>query len=119
MLEVEQILVPVSQSVLTNIVLRPETFVGDYYGLGVGESSAAYIQSQLGGAFASLSNAGCMATFASIVAFNVAPSGNTSLAALTATLDELLASPTLMSDHFCKLAILLTLLGSPGADPSG
>lgn len=110
-------MVSVSQSALAGIVQRPETFVSAYDGLGVGASSAVYMQSQLGSAFASLSNAGCMATFASIVAYNVAPSGNTSLAALTATLHELLASPTLTSDHFCKLAMLLTLLGSPQLIP--
>jgi hypothetical protein len=104
----------VSASLLASIVARPETFLAGYTGLGTTSTPAdAYVRAQLGTPFASLSDSGCIATFASVVAFNAAPVGTTSLAPLTATMKQLLSSPALACGHFCKLTALFSLLGNP------
>jgi hypothetical protein len=104
----------VSASLLASIVARPETFLAGYAGLGDTATPAdAYVRTQLGAPFATLSDSGCIATFASVVAFNAAPVGATSLAPMTATMKQLLSSPALACGHFCKLTTLFSLLGNP------
>lgn len=107
----------VSAADLAGIIARPETFLSTYQKLGGTTSSAAYVQSQLGASFVTLTDAGCMATFASVVAYNTAPLGTTTLAPLTATLQQLLTSQALTCGHYCKLNTLLTLLGNPQLIP--
>ncbi len=107
----------VTPSVLAGIVARPETFVSAYRSVGGSTLAATYIHSQLGTPFITLSDPGCMATFACAVAYSVAPVGAPSLDPLTATLQQLLSLPALASGHFCKLATLLTLIGNPTLIP--
>lgn len=107
----------VSPAVLAQIVARPETFLAAYRGLGGSTSAAAYVTAQLGPAFAGLPDTGCIATFATAVAFNAAPAGTTTLDPVTATLHELLTAEALEAQHFCKLSALLTLIASPGLIP--
>jgi hypothetical protein len=108
---------PVSAATLTSIRERPENFLTAYAALGGSSSPAAYVPAQLGAPFASLIDAGCMATYATAVAFACAPSGTTPLAPLTATLQQLLSSEALACGHFCKLATLLSFLGHPELIP--
>jgi len=108
---------PVSVARLAAIREHPETFLRAYKALGKSSSTAAYVQSKLGASFASLSDAGCMATFASLVAFHCAPIGSTPLAPIPATLQQLLTSQALTCGHFCKLATILSLLGHPELSP--
>jgi hypothetical protein len=104
----------VSAGVLAGIAARPQTFPCAYARLAVGGSSAdAYVRSQLGAAFASLTDAGCLATYASVVAFNTAPAGMTTLDPASATLAQLLGAQALAVTHFCKLTTLLALIGNP------
>jgi len=95
------------------IIARPETFLSTYSALG----GDAVMRSQLGAPFASLASAGCIATFGSVVAFDIAPAGTTTLDPMNATLHELLNSTALTYSHFCKLNALLALLGSPRLVP--
>lgn len=88
-----------------------------YNALGGAGSPATYMQSQLGAAFSSLADAGGIVTFASIVAHRVAPAGSNILDPLTVTLHQLLSGSPLACGHFCKLATLLALLGSPELIP--
>jgi len=76
------------------------------------------VRSQLGAPFASLTDAGCMATFASLVAFGIAPMGTNANAPMSVTLGELLNSQALTYLEFCKLSALLSLIGSPGLVPA-
>ena len=108
---------PVAASTLASLRERPETFLTAYAALGGSSSSAALVGSRLGTPFASLTDAGCMATYATAVAFACAPTGATPLAPLTATLQELLTSQELACGHFCKLATILALLGHPELNP--
>ncbi len=107
----------VPAALLAAIVLRPEKFVSAYSGLGGAAPAASYVRSQLGAPFASLLDEGCLATFASVIAYNIAPAGTSSLDPRTATLHQLLTAPALASGHFCRLSALLALLGSPGLVP--
>jgi len=107
----------VPASVLAGIVARPETFLRAYRTLGGSTPSSTYVQSQLGAPFASLSDSGCMATFASLVAFDAAPSGSTALDPMNSTMQQLLTAQALACGHFCKLATLLALLGDPQLIP--
>jgi hypothetical protein len=113
----------ISADVRAQIAARPETFVATYNGLGGSIAADAYVQAGLGPPFASLAAAACVATFASVVAYNAAPAGTTALDASTATLAQLLAAPALGSAHFCKLSTLLALLGgwqlAPPETPAG
>jgi hypothetical protein len=110
-------LFPVTTQQLSNIRLRPQTFLYVYSLLGGKGSPADYVRSKLGASFASLADEGCMATFASLIAFDCAPYGATELAPLTATLGQLLFNQTLVCGHYCKLATLLSLLGYPELIP--
>jgi hypothetical protein len=96
---------------------RPETFLGLYGDLGGSTSSAAFMRAKLGSVFASLTDAGCMTAFATVVASNGAPAGATSLDPMAASLRQLLSSSALTCGHFCKLATLLSLLGHPELIP--
>jgi len=107
----------ISPAVRAAIIARPETFLSAYNALGGGASSDSLIRTQLGTPFASLSSAGCIATFGSVVAFDVAPQGANTLDPMSATLQQLLNSPALTYTHFCKLNALLALLGSPRLIP--
>ena len=107
----------VSPAILAQIVARPETFLAAYRGLGGGTDAAAYVTAQLGSPFAGLPDTGCIATFATAVAFNAAPAGSTTLDPMTATMHELLTAETLEAPQFCKLGALLALIGSPGLIP--
>ena len=107
----------VSTADLAAIIERPERFLSTYQNLSGGTSADAYVRSQLGTSFASLSDAGCIAVFASVVAFSIAPAGQNSLDAMTATLRQLLTAPALTANQFCKLNALLALLGNPGLIP--
>jgi hypothetical protein len=111
-------LFPLSAAAISALRSAPQSFLSAYGALGGSSgSSTAYVQSQLGAPFASLSDAGCMAAFACQVANSCASFGNTALAPLSATLGELLSSQVLACGHFCKLATLLTLLGHPEVIP--
>ena len=90
---------------------RPETFLGAYSNLGGSTASAAFVRTKLGSAFASLTEAGCMSTYASVVASNSAPIGGTPLDPMAASLSQLLSSSALACGHYCKLATMLALLG--------
>jgi hypothetical protein len=107
----------VSSTDLAAIIARPERFLSTYGNLNGGTSVDTYVRSQLGTSFASLSDAGCIAVFGSVVAFSIAPAGTTSLDPMTATLQQLLTAPALTAKHFCKLNALLALLGNPGLIP--
>lgn len=99
---------------LPNIVARPEAFVSAYAALGGGgTTSTAYVQSELGSAFTALADPGCIATFASVVAYNAAASGASTLNPLSATLNQLLTASTFTAQHYCKLTALLSLLANP------
>ncbi len=99
---------------LPNIVARPETFLATYAALASGgATSTAYVQSELGSAFSALADPGCVVTFASVVAFNAAASGASTVNPLSATLNQLLTSSTFTAQHYCKLTALLSLLANP------
>jgi hypothetical protein len=106
----------VSADTLAAIVARPEKFLAAYSGLG-GGTPAAFVRSQLAAAFSSLTDAGCVATFASVVAYKATTAGITTLDASTATMHDLLTAPALASQHLCRLNALLALLASPGLVP--
>jgi len=103
----------VPPAALSGIVARPESFLTAYGGAG----GSTYVRNQLGSAFASLTDAGCLAAFASAVAFNAAPAGTTTLDPTSATLHDLLTAEALAASHFCKLSTLLALIGAPGLVP--
>ena len=103
--------------VLAAIVARPEKFLGAYSTLGGGTNGAAYVRSRLGGPFAALQDAGCLATFAGVVAYSAVPAATSALDPTTATLHELLTASALASQHLCRLSALLTLLGNPALVP--
>jgi hypothetical protein len=102
----------ISATTLASIVARPETFLVEYRALGGGSSAAAasVIRAALGPAFTTLSDTGCMAVYASIIAFNAAPQGDPGFPAMNAKLTQLLSATALTSAHYCKLATLLALL---------
>jgi hypothetical protein len=108
---------PLSATTLGGIRARPQSFLTAYSALGAGGSSAAAVRSLLGASFASMSDAGCMATFATLVAFECAPNGDPTVAPLTATFGALLSSPWLACGHYCKLTTLFSLLGHPELIP--
>jgi hypothetical protein len=107
----------VPASVLAGIVARPESFLSAYHALGGSIQAPAYIRSQLGAPITSLTDSGCMATYASVIAFNVAPVGATTLAPMNSTLQQLLTAQALTCGHYCKLSTLLALLGNPQLIP--
>jgi len=107
----------VPSQTLAGIVARPETFLSAYTGLGGSTPALAYVQSQLGAPFSNLTETGAIATFASVVAFNTAPLGTSTIDPMNATLQQLLTSPQLTCGHFCKLATLFSLLGNPQLVP--
>lgn len=113
----------VSAATLAGIVARPETFLDVYGSLGgSGSTPLAFVQSQLGSQFASLTDPGAIATFASAVSFNVAPLAATPLDPQAATMQQLLNSSALTCGHFCKLTTLFALLANPQMippDPDG
>ena len=110
-------LIPVDPASMAAMRSRPETFLSAYSGLGGSASSAAFMRTKLGSAFASLTDAGCMTAFATVVASDSAPAGATSLPNMTASLRQLLSNPALNCGHYCKLATLLALLGHPELIP--
>ena len=110
---------PLSSATLTSIRARPELFLSAYDafgGIGSG-ASAAYVQSRMGASFAGMSDAGCLATFAALVAFECAPAGTNPIDNQTATMRQLLDSQALNCGHYCKLTTLLALLGHPELIP--
>jgi len=108
--------VQVSATVLEGIRSRPERFLQTYAQLG-NSSPLTYMQSILGTPFASLTDAGAMLTYASIVGFTCAPSGANPIPPIPSTLQQLLASRALACGHVCKLATMLALLGHPELIP--
>lgn len=111
-------LIEVPASGLAAMRARPETFLDVYGALASGSSTSAdVVRAKLGAQFASLDDAGCMAVYATMVAFDCAPQGTTSLAPLTATLAQLMNSDFMACGHFCKLTTLLTALGHPQVIP--
>lgn len=104
---------------MASIVARPETFLLEYAALGSGSSSAAAaaIRSALGPAFTTLSDTGCMAVYASLIAFNAAPVGDPGTPPMEASLKQLLQATQLTCGHYCKLATLLALLGRATLSP--
>lgn len=109
----------ISPSTLASIVARPETFLLEYQALGGGSATdaAAAIRTALGAAFATISDTGCMAVYASVIAFNVAPQGNPGFSAMDASLSQLLNATLLSCEHFCKLATMLAFLGRATLGP--
>jgi len=110
-------LIPIKQASLAAMRSRPETFLSIYGELGGSKASVTLVRSKLGSAFASLTDAGSMATFATVVASDYAASGATTLDPMAASLRQLLNSPALACGHYCKLATLLVLLGHPELIP--
>jgi hypothetical protein len=116
-LQVQNTLVPIYTTDVTRVAARPETILAIYAALAPGQNSDAVIQKALGAQFASLDSAGCFATYAAVFAGTVAPSGASPFAPLTASLQQLLASPALACGHYDKLTMLLALLAFPGLIP--
>jgi hypothetical protein len=112
----------VQASTVAAIVQRPEQFLSAYFALAgtatVPRAATLAVRRQLGTAFSSLSTSGAIATFASAVAFNVAPLGPTSVDPMNGTLGQLLTSPALTCGHFCKLTTLFSYLGNAQLNPS-
>jgi hypothetical protein len=113
-----QVGLQINSDTRASVIQRPETFMGAYNALASGSLSAAdNIRSALGSMFQSLDDSAAAAVYASVVAHNVAPIGQTSLAPLTATLSQLLNSPALACGHYCKLASLLAFIVAPQLIP--
>jgi hypothetical protein len=110
-------LVPISAADIARVVARPESILAVYQALASGSTADAVIVSALGTNFASLADAGCLATYAAVFAGALAPNGATSLAPMTASLQQLLASPVLTGGHYCKLTMLLSMFGHPRLVP--
>jgi hypothetical protein len=109
---------PVTTATLAGITARPETFLSAYQALGGGGSTPLeYVRSQLGSQFASLTDTGALVTYASVIAFNAAPLGDTPLDPMNSTLQQLLNANSLVCGHYCKLTTLLALLGNPQLIP--
>ena len=69
-----------------------------------------------------MTDTGALALYASVVAFNAAPLGDTPLDPMNSTLQQLLNADSLVCGHYCKLNTLLALLGNPQLippDPAG
>src|SRR5262245_16123847 len=104
----------ISASTLTDIVSRPERFLAAYQALGGSSSTPlAYVQSRIGSQFASLTDTGALTVYATVIACNAAPLGDTPLDPMNSTLSQLLTATSLVCGHYCKLATLLSLLGNP------
>jgi hypothetical protein len=106
-------LLPVQPSDIAALVARPEAFLVAYQAIGAGADPNAVVRQALGSGFSTLEAPGCLAVYAALVAFSVAPSGVNDLPPLTTTMQQMLSSAALTSAHFCKLATLLALLGYP------
>ncbi len=104
---------------MASIVSRPETFLLEYEALGGGSGTAAAstIRSALGPAFLTLSDTGCMAVYAAVIASNAAPLGSPPIPAMDASLNQLLQAAVLSYGHFCKLATMLAFLGCATLSP--
>ncbi len=108
----------VPAATLAGIVARPETFLSAYQALGgSGTTPRDYVRSQLGSQFASLTDTGALVTFATVIAFNAAALGDTSLDPMNSTLQQLLNASSMVCGHYCKLTTLLALLGNPQLIP--
>lgn len=108
----------VSAQAIGNIRARPESFLDLYGALATSTSTAnEVVRLKLGQPFASLSDAGSMAAFATLIAFDCAPVGTTPVAPIPATMQQLLSSSALACGHFCKLTTMLSLLGHPELIP--
>ena len=116
-LQAQGTLVPIYATDVTNVVARPELILTSYQALAPAASADSVIRSALGAPFTSLAGAGCFATYATVFAGTVAPSGVPSLAAMSASLQQLLTLPALACDHYGKLAMILTLLARPTLIP--
>jgi hypothetical protein len=116
-LQVPGTLVPIYAADVTGVVARPESILSTYHALAPGASSDALMRQALGASFVTLEGAGCFATYAGIFAATVAPANGTSLAPMTASLQQLLTATGLACGHYDKLTMLLTLLGYPGLIP--
>jgi hypothetical protein len=110
-------LLTLSQASLAGIRAQPQSIVGVYGALGGSSTAAALVRSTLGAPFATLTDAGALAVYSSMVAFECAPLGTATLPPLTATMQQLLALQSMACGHFCKLATMLTLLGHPELIP--
>jgi hypothetical protein len=110
-------LLPVQPSDIAAMVARPETFLATYQAIGSGADPNAFVRQALGSGFSTLEAPGCLAVYAALVAFSVAPSGINDLPPLTTTMQQMLTSSALTCGHFCKLATLLSLLGYPTLIP--
>jgi len=107
-------LLSISPSTLADIVSRPENFLASYEALGGSTSTPlAYVQSRIGSQFASLTDTGALTVYATVIACNAAPLGDTPLDPMSSTLSELLTATSLVCGHYCKLTTLLSLLGNP------
>ena len=104
----------ISASTLADIVFRPENFLTAYEALGGSSSTPlAYVQSRIGSQFASLTDTGALTVYATVIACNAAPLGETPLPPMSSTLSQLLTAASLVCGHYCKLTTLLSLLGNP------
>jgi len=108
----------VSADAIAGVRARPESFLGVYGALATSTSTAnEFVRVKLGEPFASLSDAGSMAVFAAMIAYDCAPAGTISLAPIPATLQQLLSSSAMNCGHYCKLTTMLSLLGHPELIP--
>ncbi len=108
----------VSATTMASIVSKPATFLVEYQALGGSSSAAAsVIRSALGPTFATLSDTGCMAVYASLIAFNSAPPGDPGIPPMDASLSQLLRAKVLSCGHYCKLVTLLAFLGRATLSP--
>jgi hypothetical protein len=114
----QQPLLPVTASDLAAVRARPEAFLDIYDSLAAGASSASdVVRAKLGAQFSTLPDAGCLATYASLLSNSCAPLGSNSVTPIPATLQQLLAVSAMACGHYCKLATMLTLLGHPELIP--
>ncbi len=110
-------LLAIQSADLLNMAARPEYFFNMYQALAPGASAAAFMRQQLGSTFATLEDPGCLATYATVVSFNVAPTGDPTQGPFDATLNQLVNATALTCGHYCKLTTILTLLQYPQLIP--
>jgi hypothetical protein len=109
----------VSAEAMASIAARPENFLIEYQALGGGSRTAAAstLRKALGSSFTTLTDTGCLAVYAAIVAASAAPVGDPGFPPMDASLRRLLHAPELACGHYCKLAVLLALLGRATLSP--
>lgn len=109
----------VSAQAMASIAARPENFLIEYQILGGGSRTAAAsaLRKAMGPSFTTLTDTGCLAVYAAMVAASAAPVGDPGFPPMDASLTQLLQATALSCGHYCKLATLLALLGRATLSP--